>query len=75
MKYLVLLAVLAVAYLLWRNARLARPPGRRPGAAAPGPQEMVSCAVCSVHLPRTDAVAGSGGRLYCSDEHRLTAER
>ena len=36
---------------------------------------MVSCPVCSVHLPRGDAVAGADGRLYCSQEHRLTAER
>jgi uncharacterized protein len=75
MKYLVLLAVLAVAYLLWRNARLARSqdPKRKPAAKAPAPQDMVSCPVCSVHLPRGDAVAGGDGRLYCSQEHRLLA--
>lgn len=71
MKYLVLFAVLAVAYLLWRNARLARrdaPPQRN--GATPRPQDMVSCPVCSVHLPRGDAVAGSNGLLYCSQDHR-----
>lgn len=72
MKYLVLFAILAVAWLLWRNARL-RDGGaakRRPGAP-PGPQEMVSCPVCGVHLPRSDAVPDARGILYCSDEHRL----
>lgn len=75
MKYLLLLAVLAVAYLMWRNARLrdgtAAP--RKPGTAPAGPQEMVSCPVCGVHLPRSEAVPGASGILYCSNEHRLRA--
>lgn len=78
MKFLLVLAVLVVAWLLWRNARQAerreaqdRPaPPRQPAAA---PQDMVACPVCSVHLPRGEAVAGADGRLYCSQEHRLTA--
>ena len=74
MKYLVLLAVLAVAYLLWRNNRLARPPREpaKPPAVAP-PQDMVSCDLCGLHLPRPDAVSGSGGTLYCCQEHRQSA--
>ena len=71
MKYLLLLALLVVAYLLWRNARIAReaPPPDRPG---PGlPQEMVRCAHCGLHLPRQDAVTGGNGLPYCSQEHRL----
>lgn len=75
MKYLLLIAVVAVAYLLWRNARLADRGVSRREPPSGGPQEMVSCPVCSVHLPRGDAVAGADGRLYCSQEHRLTAER
>ena len=75
MKYLVLLAVLVIAYLVWRNARQARRdqgsgPSRRPASA---PQAMVSCAVCGVHLPKSDAVAGADGLPYCSQEHRLRA--
>ena len=75
MKYLLLFALLYVAYLLWRNARIRDASEPRPGRgqAAAGPQEMVSCPVCGVHLPRSDAVAGAGGILYCSHEHRLRA--
>jgi uncharacterized protein len=74
MKYLVLLAVLVVAYLLWRNARLERGPDKRPPANHAGtPQEMVSCPVCGLHLPKPDAVPGADGRFYCSKEHRLHA--
>jgi len=74
MKYLLLFAVLYVAYLLWRNARIRDAGEARPGRGqAAGPQEMVSCPVCGVHLPRSEAVPGQGGLLYCSNEHRLRA--
>jgi uncharacterized protein len=79
MKYVVLLIVLVVAYSLWRNARIEKkeraappPPGAGAGAA---PQEMVSCAVCAVHLPRGDALTGQNGLHYCSQEHRQLAGR
>lgn len=75
MKYLVLLAVLVIAYLVWRNGRLRDDSGgaaRRPAPPAQ-PQEMVSCPVCGLHLPRPDAVAGDDGRFYCTHEHRSRA--
>lgn len=74
MKYLVLFAVLAIAYFLWRNARIAARARRdaEPPKVAP-PQDMVRCAACALHLPRPDAVSGADGQLYCSQEHRLRA--
>lgn len=73
MKYLLLIAILVLAYVGWRNGRLReaadRAPQRRPGPPAL-PQDMVSCPVCSVHLPKGEAVPGSSGRLYCTHEHR-----
>ena len=76
MKYLLLIVVLFVAYTVWRNGRLrdereSRP--RPPQGPAGNPQEMVSCPVCGVHLPRSEAVPGARGILYCSNEHRLRA--
>lgn len=74
MKYLVLFAVLYVAYLLWRNGRIeggGGPASRRAPPAPPAPQQMVSCAVCGLHLPQTDAVRGADGRFFCGQEHRL----
>ena len=71
MKYVLLIAIVWVAYMLWRKGRVAAPP-RNTGAAATGqPQDMVCCPVCSVHLPRGEAIAGPDGRLFCSQEHRL----
>lgn len=76
MKYLLLLAILVVAYLLWRNARLEQrrdPPSHRAPPPAAGPQEMVACSLCGLHLPQPDALRGGDGRFYCSQEHRLRA--
>ena len=74
MKYLLVLAIVLVAVWLWRISRRVdkQPP---PAARQPleTPQDMVRCPICSVHLPRTDALTGPDGRLYCCQEHRLRA--
>lgn len=80
MKVLLVLAVLAIAYFLWRQARMGErnKPGRNDAARAKQdalPQDMVRCPVCAVHLPRGDAIAGPGGALYCSQEHRQLGGR
>lgn len=77
MKYLVVLAVVLIAVWLWRNNRRVEKSGNdeaKPPPLAP-PQDMVRCPVCSVHLPRADALPGPDGDFYCSPEHRLRARR
>jgi uncharacterized protein len=72
-KLLLLFAILYIAYSVWRSGRIEeRQSGRAPQGHA-GPQEMVECPVCGVHLPRLDAVRGARGIHYCSNEHRLRA--
>jgi uncharacterized protein len=88
MKYLLVLAVLLIAFWVWRNGRekaddeaarrgaSQKPPSPQSprGSAAPVvTEEMVSCAVCGVHLPLTDAVRGKRA-VYCGQPHRLAAE-
>ncbi len=75
MKYLVLLAVILVVFWYLRgNRRGAQHPGSASGrSAAATTQDMVRCPVCSVHLPRADALPGPGGQMYCCDEHRARA--
>lgn len=78
MKYVVLFGVLLVVYLVWRAGQRrddAAAAPKAPPAAPALPQDMVQCPVCSVHLPREDALAGAGGALYCSPEHRLRDQR
>jgi uncharacterized protein len=74
MKFLLLLAVVLLVAWLWRSSRREGSPKRAakppPG---PGPQEMVRCAHCGVHLPHGEALVGRIG-LYCSAEHRQLAE-
>ncbi len=80
MKFLLLLAVLTVAYYIWRAGRRSaereQPPPDKPARASTpaSPQDMVQCASCAVHLPRSDALPGRGGAVYCSDEHRQRSE-
>ena len=69
MKYLVLLVVLVLGYAWWRGQRRAEsPPPRRPTPTAT-PQDMVACAHCGVHLPRSEALT-HGPRTYCCAEHQ-----
>jgi uncharacterized protein len=70
MKYLTVLAVLAVAFWFWRsNRRDAAPkvPPQKPSGNAT-PQAMLQCAACGVHLPSDDALQGKRGS-YCSAAH------
>ncbi|MCV0438182.1 MAG: hypothetical protein K5880_06100 [Hydrogenophaga sp.] len=78
MKYLLVLAVVIVAFYVWRNNRLGdkaeasrkQPP--QPGRAK-APTVMVACRQCGTHLPENEAVQGSQG-VYCSAEHRRLRE-
>jgi uncharacterized protein len=76
-KYLIVIVVVLAVIWFVRNNR--RPPGdtRRDKPAAPPPagepQDMIRCPVCSVHLPRLDALPGPDGKLYCCAEHRARA--
>lgn len=77
MKYLILLLVVLAVVWYWRKARegAAPPPAAdRRGKAGGQPQDMVQCPVCSVHLPRSDALPGPDGQLYCCAAHRVLAQ-
>lgn len=73
MKFLVLLMiVLAVVWFIQAKGNRAKPSGPQAPRrnAPPGlPQDMVECPVCRLHLPRTEALPGPGGQLYCCPEH------
>lgn len=79
MKYLLVFLVLAIAIGIWRNKRRrfevsqhqARSNSRQPPALT---QDMVECAQCGVHLPRSEALSQQT-RFYCCAEHREQAMR
>lgn len=68
-----MLKLLLLAVGIWLIFTLLKKYGRsveRDDRAAPPVQEdMVRCAQCGVHLPRSEAEL-SRGEFYCSDEHR-----
>jgi len=66
-RLLFLAAIVIVAYLLLKSYRRGTPHERRPDRAA---EDMVRCAYCGVHLPRSESILG-GGKYYCCDAHRL----
>jgi uncharacterized protein len=74
-KILLVAALIALVFFIWRWPRVrgggTKPPTARP--APPAPQEMVTCPVCSVHLPQSEALPGPDGRHYCCQEHRRIA--
>jgi len=81
LKYLLLVAVLVLAFLWWQHGRRtqarkraqqaqAQRPTRHPPAT---PDAMVTCHHCGLHLPAADAVKGSLG-YYCGQKHRRLAE-
>lgn len=67
----------AVVLLLWlwfgRGSRREHDPGpgsRKDGAA----EDMIRCAHCGVHLPRSEALL-DGGLPYCTEAHRVAGPR
>ena len=80
MKYLLVLAVVLVAFYIWRSNRRAdarerehRAPPPAPAQPPAAPDAMVTCRHCGVHLPSQDAVKGTLG-YYCGQDHRRLAE-
>ena len=66
MKYLVLLIVLGLAYMLWRGQRIDK---AAPPPPLPAPQDIVACAHCGVHVPRSEALT-QGALHYCCIDHQ-----
>jgi uncharacterized protein len=71
-----LVVVLVVVVVLWLMSSRRGTVQRTPRRAAPkAPETIVACAHCGVHLPRSEALEGRDGRLFCGAAHRLADER
>lgn len=64
-RLLVLIVLVVFAVWLIRRAFAASSRGQKAG---PVQQDLVSCARCGLHLPRSEA-REAAGRLYCGEEH------
>jgi uncharacterized protein len=74
MKYLVLLGVVVLAWVLFFKGRRKPPPVDRTGEASRA-LPMLACTHCGVHLPRSEVVFDAEGRPYCGEAHRLAGPR
>lgn len=71
MKYLLLVIGLVVVYWVFKAYKIRT---RRGGSSSAGrAEDMVRCAQCGVHLPRSESVL-SDEAFYCSPEHRRLRE-
>ena len=78
MKYALIFGLVLVVFWLWRSSRQAIASNKDSSAKSTSggdteTTEIVACALCKVHLPRAEALAGKRG-LYCSSEHLLQAD-
>jgi len=64
-RLLLILAIVAALYLLVRSFRKQGPRQDRVDAV----EDMVRCAQCGVHLPRSEGIEADG-QFFCSAEHR-----
>lgn len=74
MKYLLVIAVVLVAFWVWRNDRRQEQAERQPRRARATPEApvpMVACRHCGTHLPETEAIQGGRGWYCCAAHHRL----
>jgi uncharacterized protein len=80
MKYLLVAAL--IAGIVWLLRRSRERPSRDVGAPQHPPDgpgrateviEVVACSVCQVHLPKSQALIGRQGSLYCCEAHRREA--
>ena len=71
-KIILLFLGLALAYWILKSyrRRVDRRESQKPAA---GSEDMVRCAQCGVHLPRSESIT-TQGRFYCSPEHQRADE-
>ena len=65
-KLIFLVLGIVLAWWILKRYRKSMPREKPPPAGAA--EDMVRCAHCGVHLPRSESHAG-GGNVFCSEEH------
>ncbi len=66
----IILVVLGLLLVYWILRSYRRRVGRSDLRPQPGAgEDMVQCAQCGVHLPRSESITTQGG-FYCSAEHQ-----
>ncbi|HZN24827.1 MAG TPA: PP0621 family protein [Burkholderiales bacterium] len=70
MKYFILVLVIVLVYWFFKaHKRKVRGPSRRSSGGTGASEDMVRCAQCGVHLPRSESLM-AGKMFFCTPEHR-----
>jgi uncharacterized protein len=69
LKFLLLLVGLAAAYWFFKAYKRTLTRGAKPRSGAKPAEDMVRCAQCGVHMPRSESLL-SEDAFYCTQEHR-----
>ena len=78
MKYLLVMALVLGVFWMWRHNRHVEKKEERDKAKHQAavqklsPVDIVACAVCGVHLPKSEALR-SADSYFCGDAHRRQA--
>lgn len=73
-RLLLVVAIVALVFWLLRGYRRNLERGRKEQVRGEERlEEMVRCAQCGVHVPRSESIS-SGGEHFCSVEHRRLHE-
>ncbi|MGZ8153742.1 MAG: PP0621 family protein [Burkholderiales bacterium] len=73
MKLILILIAFAVVYWIIKSYKKKLDARGRGNAPAAG-EDMVRCAQCGVHLPRSESLM-SGELFYCTPDHRRLHQR
>jgi uncharacterized protein len=68
-RLIFIFAVIAVVYWLLKSYGKQSPRQDTPAKS----EDMVRCAQCAVHLPKSESIL-AGGKFYCCDAHRREFE-
>jgi uncharacterized protein len=69
---LILAAIALVIFIVKSYQRNIQGRPEPPTPRAGGGEDMVRCARCGVHFPRSEGIM-TGGKYFCSEEHRRQA--
>jgi uncharacterized protein len=72
-KFLLLIAVFVIAYMVIKSGSKRGDGAKRPPGSG-REEDMVRCKICGLHLPRSESLR-SGDEFFCSEEHLRIANK
>ena len=72
-RLLLLVVIAAAVFWLLQSYRRRLPEANNAPEASAKTEDMVRCAQCGVHLPKSESIL-TQGRYYCCEEHRRAGE-